>query len=209
MSEYAATLTIQKKLSRRRDPIFQALYDGKKNGETMDQAFRKEKREMDGFGKIRFIEHHTGVFYEHIPESEEEKSKVQISNEESILLEWLLCFSYDEMEVLGLDMGVFQAEASVEEVLERLEWADIPMQSEYFEKRNALMRWIRSNALLDDRIMLCSQWVFYHEESQYDYAFVRKYINNRIADMRQEVKCPHWKKGKIDRPKQMVASMTA
>lgn len=208
MTEYA-TLTIQKKLSRKRDPIYQAIYDGKKNGDNMDNVFRKEKRDLNGFGSIRFIEHFTGVYYEHVPESKADQERTQLLFENDIANDWLLCFSYDEMEVIGLDMGVFQAEASVEEVLERLEWSDISMNSKYYEKRNALLRWLKANALREDRIMICSQWVFYHEEGKYDYDWVRNNINKRISEMRQEVTCPHWKKGKIDRPKQMVASMTA
>jgi hypothetical protein len=207
MAEFA-TLTIQRKISRRNDSIFGDLYEAKKKDQSIDIVLRREKREDDNYAKTRFVKHDSDVYYEHLPLDEAEWEKTQLRMEGDFPLEWLICFSYQEMEVIGLDMGVFQAEASVEEVIERLTFIQLEITHEFFRQRDNLIRWLRTNAHLEDRLFLCTNWIFYHEEGKYDYEFVRNVIRNRISGMRKMITCNHWSNGKVDRPMQMKARMT-
>ncbi|WCF11640.1 hypothetical protein NDS46_30300 (plasmid) [Paenibacillus thiaminolyticus] len=205
MGEFA-TLTVLRKVSRRIDPIYNSIYEGKKRGESVEQILKKEKRHdlnVEKFRDIHFFEQLTGIYYAFASYGQKHDLSLELRMERDIPSEWLLCFSYHEMEVLGLDMGVFQAESSVHEVMERLEWSEIQPQNELFVKRHLLIRWLKENAHIDDRLKVCSNWIFHHEEAKYDYYYVQNFINSKIAKMQKEILCPHWTKNKVERPRQL------
>ncbi|WPS85573.1 hypothetical protein SMD22_00500 (plasmid) [Brevibacillus halotolerans] len=204
MSEFA-TLTIQKKLEKgKKDEFYWNLYAAKIKGESFGNSIEKAQMDTSVFDTIRFVENKYGLFVEQVSNLQEESKTKQLRCEMDIPAEWLMCFSYPEMSVIGLDMGVFQAEAAVVEVIERLYWIEIENDSyDLFLKRDAILNWLRKNTKAEDRIHLCSNWIFYHQEGKYDYHFVRQFINNKIMALRQVVHCNHWSKSAVVRPEQM------
>ena len=98
------------------------------------------------------------------------------------------------MSVIGLDLGVFQAETSVKDAIGRLRDVSLPFSSELYKKRDRLWKWLIDNASEEDYLCLCSQWIYYHPEGKYDYAFVQKDINRKISLLKKEVSCLHWTK---------------
>ncbi|MFF2532244.1 hypothetical protein ACFVS2_25375 [Brevibacillus sp. NPDC058079] len=208
MSEFT-TLSIHKKLEKgKKDELYWSLHAAQKKDLSLDAILQKAEINPKDFGKVRFIENRHGIFVEHISNVEEVMDTQQMRCQMEIPSEWLLCFSYQEMSVIGLDMGVFQAEAQVGEVIERLCWLDINHSSyDLFLKRDALLKWIRKNANPEDRIHLCTNWIFYHPDGKYDFDFVRQHINNKILELRKMVHCNHWSKNAVVRPEQV--QMTA
>jgi hypothetical protein len=207
MCEFAL-LTIQKKIDKEKYPLYWNLYLAKKAGESYDRILQREGIDPAQFGKIRFVEDLRGIYVEHVSNIEAEASAQQLKREMEIASEWLMCFSFSEMNVIGLDMGVFEAGATVADALERLRWAEIADSNfDLFVKREALIRWLKINAKSDDRIYLCSDWIFYHPDGKYDYYFVQNYINERIVGLRETVQCNQWSKNPIVRPQQV--QMTA
>lgn len=189
-----ATLTIQRKLlSGSSYAIYKELFKAHKKGSSFEDIIEKMVEQPDHFGTIRFVESKGGVYYEHLPKGENIHTH-QLQFEMDIPPEWLFCFSFQEMNVIGLDMGVFQAETTVDLALRRLEWIDITTTNELYQKRRELYVWLKENARLEDRIRLCSEWIYYHPESKYDYFFVRKDINRRISLLKPQLKCSHWTK---------------
>jgi hypothetical protein len=189
-----ATLTIQRKMQNgSRYSIYRELFKSHKDGGSFEEVVRKMDEEPDTFGKVRFVEGQGGVHYEHLPLGER-LSHHQLQTQMDIPAEWLFCFSFQEMNVIGLDMGVFEAYTTVEKALSRLEWMDIPSGHELYTKRRDLYVWLKDNARLEDRIRLCSEWIYYHPEGKYDYFFVRQDINRRIALLKSQLTCEHWTK---------------
>jgi len=189
-----ATLTIQKKLlSGTSYAIYKELFKAHKQGTSLDGIIQRMDEQPELFGSIRFVESQGGVYFEHLPIGEQIVSQ-QLQFEMDIPPEWLFCFSFQEMNVIGLDMGVFQAETTVDLALRRLEWLDIAPTHELYQKRRELYIWLKNNARLEDRIRLCSEWIYYHPESKYDYFFVRQDINRRISLLKPQLKCSHWTK---------------
>ena len=194
-----ATLTIQRKLQAgTMYAVYRDLFNHyKKNGENYEAVLRKHEEEPTSFGKIRFVENKNGVYFEHLSEDPTKRDIQQLQTTMDIPPEWLMCFSYQEMNVIGLDMGVFQAETTVEIAMERLRWADIRTNPELERKSRDLYIWLKNNARLEDRIRICSDWIYYHPEGKYDYLFVRTDINRKISMIRNQFHCPHWTKMKI------------
>lgn len=189
-----ATLTIQKKLQTgTKYVIYKELFKLHKNGSPMEEVIQKMDEKPDLFGKIRFVEGQGGVYFEHLS-LDERLSTNQLQCSMDIPAEWLFCFSFQEMRVIGLDMGVFEAQTTVEKALSRLEWVDIPTNHELYAKRRELYIWLKENARLEDRIRVCSDWIYYHPEGKYDYYFVRQDINRRIALLKSQLTCDHWSK---------------
>jgi len=190
MTDYGR-LIIQRRLDKNfREPIFQELYEVHLKGQSVKE-YVKEKG-LASFGNVRFIQKQGAVFYEHTEQDEVAMRREERACYMNLEPEWLICFSYSEMRVIGFDMGVFEAETSVESALERLYWSEIKGNSELDKKRNELYQWLKQNARPFDRIRLCSDWIYYSEEGTYDYEFVKKDINRRIAELKKTVRCPHW-----------------
>ena len=189
-----ATLTIQKKMQNGSSyAIYKELFKAHKSGVPFDDVIQKMVEKPELFGKVQFIEKLGGVYAEHIPLGAE-LAKHQLECEMDIPAEWLFCFSFQEMNVIGLDMGVFEAVTTVDMALRRLEWIDIPSSHELSIKRRDLYVWLKENARLEDRIHLSSQWIYYHPDSKYDYHFVRQDINRRISLLKSQTTCSHWTK---------------
>ncbi|ADO59666.1 hypothetical protein [Paenibacillus polymyxa] len=208
MSEFAL-LTIQKKLDHEKHPLYWNLYMAKKSKQSIDKVLQNEGIDSNLFGKIRFIENHQGIFVEHVSHDPEKAREQQLKCEMDVPSEWLMCFSYQDMKVIGLDMGVFEAEANMSDVFERLHWSEIENSNfDLFVKRDLLIKWLRKHSTRNDRIHLSSDWLFYHPEGKYDYEFVQRFINRRISELRKTVTCNHWSKDPLARlqPIQMTAS---
>lgn len=189
-----ATLTIQQKLQAgTKYAIYKELFKSHKSGKPLEEVIQKMDEAPDLFGNIRFIEGDGGIYFEHLPVGEQLLGN-QLQCEMDIPAEWLFCFSFQEMRVIGLDMGVFEAETTVETALNRLEWIDISPNHELYMKRRELYIWLKENARLEDRIRICSEWIYYHPDSKYDYYFVRQDINRRIALLKTQLTCDHWTK---------------
>lgn len=196
MEQERATLTIQRALRKGVQMIYSDLFRAEREDISMERIIRNHGEDPERFGKIRFTMDNGGIFYEHLP-NDERIHQNQLSFPMDIPPEWLFCFNYQEMKVIGITMGVFQANTTVELALRRLESIDIDVNSELFMRRKELYVWLKNNARLDDRIQLCSDWIYYHPEGKYDYDFVRKDINRRIALLKTQVHCEYWTNRKI------------
>lgn len=204
------TLTIQRKLSKTSGALYWELFAAHKNGESLDAVLRRNKIEPELFGRIRFFETTGSVYYEHIPVDHTELGKVQLHSEMDIQSTWLMCFAFKDMNVLGFiyEMGVFEAATTVDYALDWLSFAEIS-DYELYQQRDQLRKWIKQNATPDDRLYMCSNWLFYHEEQKYNYDYVRNFINNRIASLKEVAHCMQWRKGQVEKPTQMKMEMTA
>lgn len=195
-----ATLTIQHRLDNRgkHNRIFKEIQRFQQEPDRIHGLLQKEEIDPHTFGSFRFIQMQGGMFYEHTPLDEE-----WLKAEKQFCLKnydpsWLLCFSYQEMQVIGIDMGVFQAETTVEYAMDRLRWIDIQNNRELDKKRWELYQWLQKNALPDDRIRLCSEWIYFHNEEQYDdFKQVQQDINKRIRGLKTFATCPHWTKNNV------------
>lgn len=204
MYDYA-TFTIQRKLSKASGALYWELFAAHKDGVSLEVVLRRNNIEPELFGKIRFFETNSVVYYEYLPTDQEELSKIRLSSDEEILSAWLLCFAFQDMEVVGLDMGVFEAGTTADYALDWLGFAEI-RDYDLKQQRDQLKRWIKENANPDDRVCMCSNWLFYHEEGKYDYDFVRNFINKRISSLKEKAHCMQWRKERVEKPKQMEMS---
>jgi len=189
-----ATLTIQHKMQTgTKYSIYKDLFKCFKEGETFEKVVQEQADHPDDFGSVRFLEDFGSVYYEHIP-NDRSIYQHQLSFSMDIPPEWFYCFSFAEMRVVGLDMGVFEAQTTVDLAMQRLQWLDVNYDSPLYHKKNELYVWLKKHARLEDRIRLCSDWIYYHPNGKYDYDFVRLDINKRIAMLKKHVDCSHWKK---------------
>lgn len=194
MSVDYGTLRILKKLRPEASyQVYWDLYRRKDNKEEFDSYIHRLPN-GNTFGELFFYEREDGIFIEHRMNDMFGILASEKSLENDIRPEWLLCFDYSEMKVIGITMGVFVAETTVEKALKRLEEAIIPQSEQSLDKaRRELWDWLKEFAHPDDRIRCSSNWIFYSENEEYDYYYVRNFINSRIRELkRKNIVCSHW-----------------
>lgn len=194
MSVDYGTLRILKKLRPEADfQVYWDLYRIEYNKEATEEYIRRLPN-GNTFGELFFHKRSDGIFVEHRKTDMFGIQESERMYESGLLPEWLMCFDYSEMEVVGITMGVFRAETTVEKALKRLEATEIPESEKVLiEARKNLWMWLKEYARPDDHIQCCSNWFFYSENEEFDFSYVRKFINSQIRELKlKHILCPHW-----------------
>lgn len=188
------TLSIRRKMTG--NPLlkrYQNLFQLQNNQEKFDKYLKSEELDETWLGELRFTTNIEGAFVEHISNDKEvQKQNVLFAN--GIPDSWLIPFKYHEMKVIGLDMGVFIAEAKVSEVMMRLYHLELPFGSQMDKERNAIYRFLEKNAKADDYLILRTNWYFHRDGDMYDLFQVQDNINRRVARIKKEYPIPYWTK---------------
>ncbi|PLS19161.1 hypothetical protein CVD28_01775 [Bacillus sp. M6-12] len=195
MGEYAS-FAIWRKLDKEENELYHQLYQIKQEGGSIENYLNSIGEDVMNFPIIDFKEINHQVYYNLYPMNILELEKNMQQCKYNLLPEWLLCFTFDEMRVLGKEMGVFQAETTIQQAVERIDSLDLEDNAKWQWKRYELYCWLRVNAKPDDRIHLSSDLIYYSQEGRYDVDYVKKDINEKIKSIKEEVSVPYWNKDK-------------
>ena len=205
MGEYAR-FVVRRKLDNL-EPVYREIYKVKDDVERKRAIIKESGQDLLQFGEPHYFERNHAVYVDKrsmhplVSRFEEQVCKYNISTE------WLLCFSYAEMNVIGLDMGVFEAETTKELALERLNNIVFPEgETKLKDKVRDLWFWIHENADDGDLIHLSSDWIYYSPDGEFNNEYVKKDINSRIKELKTRgIECPHWtRKASLPRDPEFV-----
>lgn len=200
MGEYSK-FAIMHKLPEDRINFFRQIYEVQQKNGNIDEFLKKKGYDLWSFGLTEFFIVKNQVFYTFTPMDIRKQMNEQRVCKYNISSEWLLCFDYKEMKVVGEEVGVFKAMTTVNNALQRLKGIQYKVDNEESRKFNDKVKdiiyFLEFNANPQtDLLMLSSDSIYYSTDGEFNNQYVRQDINKKISSVKKLVYAKNWQKAK-------------